>query len=125
MNALVRREAAIVSPHAGTTRDVIEVAVDLDGYPVVFADTAGLRETAAEVEAEGIRRARAWAEAADLKLVIFDGALWPEVDVASLALVDGNALVVISKADLHPPRAVRMPEGGRRRWPCHPSPEWG
>ncbi len=111
LNALVRREAAIVSPHAGTTRDVIEVAVDLDGYPVVFADTAGLRETAAEVEAEGIRRARAWAEAADLKLVVFDGALWPEVDAASLALVDGNALVVISKADLHPPRAVRMPEG--------------
>ena len=112
LNALVRREAAIVSPHAGTTRDVIEVAVDLDGYPVVFADTAGLRDAPGEVEAEGIRRAQAWAAAADLKLIVFDGALWPEVDAASLSLVDGDALVVISKADLLAPTAVRMPEGG-------------
>lgn len=112
LNALVRREAAIVSPHAGTTRDVIEVAVDLDGYPVVFADTAGLRDAPGEVEAEGIRRAQAWAAAADLKLVVLDGALWPEVDAASLSLVDGDALAVISKADLLAPTAVRMPEGG-------------
>lgn len=111
LNALVRREAAIVSPHAGTTRDVIEVAVDLDGYPVVFADTAGLRDAPGEVEAEGVRRARAWAAAADLKLVVFDGALWPEADAASLALVDGNALVVLSKADLHPSTAMRFSDG--------------
>ncbi|SUS04326.1 tRNA modification GTPase MnmE [uncultured Defluviicoccus sp.] len=111
LNALVRREAAIVSPHAGTTRDVIEVAVDLDGYPVVFADTAGLRNAPGDVEAEGVRRARAWAAAADLKLVVFDGAVWPEVDAASLASVDGNTLVVISKADLRAPTAVCLPDG--------------
>lgn len=110
LNALVRREAAIVSPHAGTTRDVIEVAVDLAGYPVVFADTAGLREAPAEVEAEGIRRARAWAAAADLKVVVFDGALWPEMDAASLDFVDGDALAVISKADLQAPTAVGLPD---------------
>lgn len=111
LNALVRREAAIVSPHAGTTRDVIEVAVDLEGYPVVFADTAGLRDAPGEVEAEGVRRARAWAAAADLKLVVFDGALWPEVDAASQSLVDGDALAVISKADLRASTAVCLPDG--------------
>lgn len=115
LNALVRRESAIVSPHPGTTRDVIEVAVDLDGCPVVFADTAGLRDAAGEVEgeveAEGVRRARAWAAAADLKVVVFDGARWPETDAASQELLDGDAIAVISKADLHPPAAVR-PLGG-------------
>lgn len=68
LNRLARREAAIVSPHAGTTRDVIEVYLDLDGYPVTLIDTAGLRETSDPVEQEGVRRARARAEAADLVL---------------------------------------------------------
>ncbi|GAA3844713.1 tRNA uridine-5-carboxymethylaminomethyl(34) synthesis GTPase MnmE [[Pseudomonas] carboxydohydrogena] len=68
LNRLARREAAIVSPHAGTTRDVIEVHLDLDGYPVTLIDTAGLRETSDPVEQEGVRRARARAEAADLVL---------------------------------------------------------
>jgi len=68
LNRLARREAAIVSPHAGTTRDVIEVHLDLDGYPVTLIDTAGLRETNDPVEQEGVRRARARAEEADLVL---------------------------------------------------------
>ena len=59
LNQLARREAAITSPIAGTTRDVIEVAIDLAGYPVVLADTAGLRETADAIEQEGLRRALA------------------------------------------------------------------
>ena len=59
MNQLARREVAIVSPHAGTTRDVIEVQLDLDGYPVTVIDTAGIRETDDPVEQEGVRRARA------------------------------------------------------------------
>ncbi|HEV8680555.1 MAG TPA: tRNA uridine-5-carboxymethylaminomethyl(34) synthesis GTPase MnmE, partial [Stellaceae bacterium] len=56
LNQLARREAAITSPIAGTTRDVIEVAIDLAGYPVVLADTAGLRDSADQVEQEGLRR---------------------------------------------------------------------
>jgi tRNA modification GTPase len=72
MNALARREVAIVSPHAGTTRDVIEVALDLDGYPVTVIDTAGIRETGNPVEQEGVRRAKARAAEADLVLWLTD-----------------------------------------------------
>ncbi|MBN8989115.1 MAG: tRNA uridine-5-carboxymethylaminomethyl(34) synthesis GTPase MnmE [Rhizobiales bacterium] len=74
MNQLARREVAIVSPHAGTTRDVIEVQLDLDGYPVTVIDTAGIRETDDPVEQEGVRRARARAAEADLVLWLADGA---------------------------------------------------
>ncbi len=73
INQLARREVAIVSPHAGTTRDVIEVQLDLDGYPVTVVDTAGIRETEDPVEQEGVRRARARAAEADLVLWLVDG----------------------------------------------------
>ena len=73
MNHLARREVAIVSPHAGTTRDVIEVQLDLDGYPVTLIDTAGIRETVDPVEQEGVRRARARAAEADLVLWLSEG----------------------------------------------------
>jgi tRNA modification GTPase len=73
MNQLARRDVAIVSPHAGTTRDVIEVQLDLDGYPVTVIDTAGIRETADPVEQEGVRRARTRAAEADLVLWLADG----------------------------------------------------
>jgi tRNA modification GTPase len=72
MNQLARREVAIVSPHAGTTRDIIEVQLDLDGYPVTVIDTAGIRETDDPVEQEGVRRARARAAEADLVLWLVD-----------------------------------------------------
>jgi tRNA modification GTPase len=72
MNGLARREVAIVSPHAGTTRDIIEVQLDLDGYPVTVIDTAGIRETDDPVEQEGVRRARARAADADLVLWLTD-----------------------------------------------------
>src|SRR5262245_2078278 len=72
MNQLARREVAIVSPHAGTTRDIIEVQLDLDGYPVTVIDTAGIRETDDPVEQEGVRRARARAAEADLVLWLSD-----------------------------------------------------
>jgi tRNA modification GTPase len=74
LNRLARREAAIVSPHAGTTRDVIEVHLDLDGYPVTLIDTAGMRETADPVEQEGVRRARDRARTSDLVLWLVDPA---------------------------------------------------
>src|SRR3954466_4223025 len=72
INQLARREVAIVSPYAGTTRDIIEVQLDLDGYPVTVIDTAGIRETADPVEQEGVRRARARAAEADLVLWMID-----------------------------------------------------
>ena len=72
INQLARRDVAIVSPHAGTTRDVIEVQLDLDGYPVTVIDTAGIRETDDPVEREGVRRAQARAGEADLVLWLTD-----------------------------------------------------
>jgi tRNA modification GTPase len=73
MNQLARREVAIVSPHAGTTRDIIEVHLDLSGYPVTVIDTAGIRDTDDPVEQEGVRRAQARAADADLVLWLADG----------------------------------------------------
>jgi tRNA modification GTPase len=95
MNQLARREVAIVSPQAGTTRDVIEVQLDLDGYPVTVIDTAGIRETDDPVEQEGVRRARARAADADLVLWL--------TDVSVVAIQhDGSApvWVVRNKIDL-------------------------
>jgi tRNA modification GTPase len=99
MNALARRDVAITSAIAGTTRDVIEVALDLGGFPAVLADTAGLREARDEVEEEGIRRARARAAEADLRLVVLD-ATRPEGIRAVSGMTDANAVVVVNKIDL-------------------------
>jgi tRNA modification GTPase len=75
VNRLAKRSAAIVSPFAGTTRDIIEVHLDLGGYPVTVLDTAGLRDTGDPVEQEGVRRALARAGAADLVLWVMDATL--------------------------------------------------
>jgi tRNA modification GTPase len=75
VNRLARRAAAIVSPYAGTTRDIIEVHLDLGGYPVTVLDTAGMRDTSDPVEAEGVRRAQARAEGADLVLWVMDASV--------------------------------------------------
>jgi tRNA modification GTPase len=101
LNALAGRDVAIVSARAGTTRDVIEVHLDLAGCPVILADTAGLRETDDEIEAEGVRRARARAAAADLMVALFDATTAP--DEATRALVGPETIVVRSKADLGAP----------------------
>jgi tRNA modification GTPase len=74
LNRLAKREAAIVSPYAGTTRDVIEVHLDLSGWPVTLLDTAGIRETSDPVEMEGVRRAQQRAQDADLVLWVVDAA---------------------------------------------------
>lgn len=100
LNRLSRRDVAIVSETAGTTRDVIEVHLELEGYPVILADTAGLREAADDIESEGVRRAQERALSADLNLAVFDGAVWPKQDSHTLKLIDEDALVVINKSDL-------------------------
>jgi tRNA modification GTPase len=100
VNRLARRDVAIVTPLPGTTRDVLEVHLDLAGYPVTLLDTAGLREAADPIEAEGVRRARSRAEHADVRLIMFDGAAWPELDPATLAMIDDGAVIVINKRDL-------------------------
>jgi tRNA modification GTPase len=97
MNQLARREVAIVSPHAGTTRDVIEAQLDLDGYPVTVIDTAGIRETVDPVEQEGVRRARARAAEADLVLWLIDAQ--HEADLRNDA---APLWVVRNKIDLDP-----------------------
>jgi tRNA modification GTPase len=112
LNALARRDVAIVSETAGTTRDVIEVHLDLGGYPVTLADTAGLRALQGgagdRIEREGMRRARRRAAGADLTLAVFDVTSWPRLDSEGLALVDRNCLVVLNKADLRPDAPVEL-----------------
>ena len=107
LNALAQRDAAIVSATAGTTRDVIEVHLDLAGYPVTLADTAGLREADEAggdahnaIEQEGMRRARQRAAEADLRLAVFDATTWPDLGPQALSLAEGETLVVLNKADL-------------------------
>ena len=100
LNALARRDAAIVAETAGTTRDVVEVHLDLGGFPVIVADTAGLREAADGVEREGIRRAEARAAEADIRLALFDITLWPELDAKTLGLVGDDTVPILNKADL-------------------------
>jgi tRNA modification GTPase len=99
-NILSQREAAIVSPHEGTTRDVLEVALDLRGYPVLLADTAGLRRTRNEIEAEGVRRAERRAEGADLRIFVLDAERAREQLSSLLNLKKDRDLVLVNKIDL-------------------------
>jgi tRNA modification GTPase len=104
LNALARRDIAITSAVAGTTRDVVEARLDLGGYPVLLADTAGLRQSADTVEQEGVRRALARAEAADLRLILLDATRPGET--IDRRLVDADALVVVNKIDLAPDAGI-------------------
>ena len=96
LNRIARREAAIVSPLAGTTRDVIEVHLDLSGYPVTLLDTAGIRETNDPVEREGVKRAMARAAEADVVLWVVDATAAPE----AVPVAAANVIVVRNKIDL-------------------------
>ena len=98
LNALAKRDAAIVAATPGTTRDIIEVPLVLGGYKVILADTAGLRATNDEIEAEGVRRAEAWAVAADLRIWLVDGQGDPQPDVPAAIRV--GDLVLTTKRDL-------------------------
>jgi len=98
LNALAKREAAIVSATPGTTRDIIEVPMVLGGYKVIVADTAGLRRTEDEIEAEGVRRAEAWADTAGLRVWLVDGYGDPQPQIpASLKRGD---IILLTKRDL-------------------------
>jgi tRNA modification GTPase len=99
LNRLAGREAAIVSATAGTTRDVIEIKLDLGGYPILLADTAGLRAAEGEIEREGIRRAEARAASADLRVVVLDASA-PVSRETIAHLLDERAMLVWNKADL-------------------------
>lgn len=104
VNMLAKRDVAIVSDIAGTTRDVIEVHLDLGGYPVILADTAGLRpdqignQGQDSIESEGIRRALKRAQDADIRLLLFD-ATQDSYDEHTMALIDENSLIVLNKID--------------------------
>ena len=99
LNLLAKREAAIVSPYAGTTRDVIEVHLDLAGWPVTLLDTAGIRDTEDPVELEGVRRARERAAAADLVLWVVDSRDSPNSGTDTTA----NEAESTGKAESRPP----------------------
>jgi len=99
INHLSNRDVAIVSEIAGTTRDVIETHLNIDGYPVIISDTAGIRESKDEIEKKGIKLSLNRAEEADLKLVVVDAKSLDFTDVLK-SLLDENAILVINKSDL-------------------------
>jgi len=105
INLLARRNVAIVSDQAGTTRDVIDVHLNIGGYPVIVSDTAGLRpdqisnEGQDAIEQEGIRRALKAANDADLRILLFDATDLPTFDAHTLALRAQNDVFVLNKVD--------------------------
>lgn len=103
MNRLAQRDVAIVSSTAGTTRDIIEVRLDINGYPVIVADTAGLRDTDEEIEAEGVRRAKARAEEADLVLWLSD-ALKGKNNTETEKIDSEKIFCIMNKADQAEPQ---------------------
>ena len=99
INHLSNRDVAIVSEIAGTTRDVIETHLNIDGYPVIVSDTAGIRESVDEIEKKGIKLSLNRAEEADLKLVVVDAKNTDFTDTLK-GLLDDNAILVLNKSDL-------------------------
>ena len=99
LNHLSKRDVAIVSEIAGTTRDVIETHLNIDGYPVIISDTAGIRESKNEIEKKGIKLSLSRAEDADLKLIVVDAKTSDFTGVLK-GLLDENAILVFNKSDL-------------------------
>jgi len=114
LNALAKSDVAIVSDEAGTTRDVIDVALDINGFPVRLIDTAGLRDSQSAVEQEGVRRALKKSDEADLRLVLVRADTWPNIPAAVRVLLDDKTLLVITQTDKVPMFHVKhgdVPEG--------------
>ena len=99
LNLLSKRNAAIVSEEKGTTRDIIEVYLNLDGYPVILADTAGIRESENNIEKKGIELAINRSKESDLNLIIIDNSS-TQVDKKILDLINQDSIVVLNKSDL-------------------------
>jgi len=99
LNRIARRDAVITSPVAGTTRDIVEVAIELQGYPVVLADTAGLRDSDDVVEQEGLRRALRRAAEAEIRLFVFD-ARCPDQVLSAASWPGPDTILVANKIDL-------------------------
>jgi tRNA modification GTPase len=99
LNCLAKRDVAIVSNIAGTTRDIVEVHLNIKGIQVIIADTAGLRESQDLIEKEGIIRAKDRAKESDLILALFDASMLPEMDLETKNLVTDNSIVIFNKID--------------------------
>ncbi len=118
VNMLAQRDIAIVSEQAGTTRDIIEAHLNLNGYPVIISDTAGLRpdqignEGQEAIESEGIKRALQRAEEADLRILMFDGSV-EKLDQNTLDLVNEDSIIVINKIDLTSKDHIQLPSGSK------------
>ena len=101
LNSITKRDVAIVSPEPGTTRDIIEVFISLDGYPVLFFDTAGIREGSNKIEAEGIKRAKKKAHDADLIVLVIDCCKGVKQNLSRFDFIDlKNTIVIWNKIDL-------------------------
>ncbi len=99
LNLLSKREAAIVSAEEGTTRDIIETYLNIDGYPVILADTAGIREAKNEIEKKGISLALSKSQEADLNLIVIDNSS-KNLSKALKDLINDNSIVVLNKSDI-------------------------
>lgn len=102
LNYLAKRDVAIVSEIAGTTRDIIEVHMDLDGYPLTVSDTAGIRKSEEAIEKEGISRALDRAKNADFKIVMLDSST-KDIAAETLRLIDDKTILAVNKSDLGQP----------------------
>ena len=99
LNLLSKREVAIVSEEEGTTRDVIEIFLNIDGYPVILADTAGIREAKNEVEKKGISLALGKAKDADLNIIMIDNSS-KDINRKIKDLINNDSIVLLNKSDI-------------------------
>ena len=118
LNALAGQPAAIVSDEAGTTRDIVQVSIDLGGVPARLLDTAGIRAGSGIIEAEGIRRAKTAIESTNLALVVVDGSdpEWAQELARINDLITRDRLIIVNKADVSPLSASALSELAANSW---------
>ncbi|KAI8972276.1 tRNA modification GTPase GTPBP3, mitochondrial-like protein [Pilobolus umbonatus] len=122
LNKLAKREAAIVSDIPGTTRDVVEVTMNLGGYPVIVCDTAGLRESEDRIEMEGIKRAKARIQSSDMKICILSVDKDPILDPIVKQVIDSDTYIILNKEDMLPDKikeicqSIQQETGVKKIW---------